>query len=78
MSVEVIEKRPCRACGMPIEIIRGPSGRPVPMQRVRTVYVIEEGLFDQDVRTLEGHAEKFVSHFETCPSAERFSKKAKR
>ena len=69
--------RPCRGCGMPLEWLPAPSGKVLPAQRVRTVYYLTDGasqrlerLESEDGLTLPPH---YVSHFETCPAARRFS-----
>ena len=66
------EARPCRACGMKIEMRDGPNGKVIPLQRVRTVYVAND---DGSVTkaSVAGDA-IYVSHFETCPKASSFSK----
>lgn len=70
--------RPCRACGMTIEMIAGPNGRAIPAQRVRNVYrrvepLIGEGLERVDVPR---DVDLYVSHFETCPKASEFRRRA--
>lgn len=54
---------------MRIEFADGPNGRPIPLQRVRSVYWVRGG---KAVRTEpdEGAGSFFVSHWETCPRAE--------
>lgn len=68
----------CRACKAEIEFIEGPSGRPIPAQKVTAIYVEEE----------DGHGKRrlvrvsvpdagpvyWISHFQTCPEAGKFSK----
>lgn len=76
-----VEKRPCKACGMPIEIHHGPNGKPLPLQRIRTFYALDDALHGGAVRRLElapGVEAGFVSHFETCPSAKQFSRRGQR
>lgn len=67
--------RPCRACGMPIRFVEGPNGKRIPAQRIRTVYVLGGGLFDQPRLEVSDVGESYVSHFETCPSANQFSQR---
>jgi len=72
------EARPCRACGMEIEFYLGPGGRYLPLQRVRNVYVKRDPLQGGSIEALDRPADAealFVSHFETCPQANRFSGK---
>lgn len=68
--------RPCDACGVMIEFHLSPNGKPMPVQRVRNVYVMgPEGRL-QSVREPPPPAAplRFVSHFETCPKASSFSR----
>lgn len=70
--------RPCRGCGMTIEQIVGPNGKPIPAQKVRTVYVARTDLVgERELEKLESVAgsEVYVSHFETCPNANDFSRR---
>ena len=74
---EPVERRPCKACGMPIEIHLGPNGKPIPLQRIRSFYALADPLHGGTISRLElapGIEAGFVSHFETCPSANQFSK----
>lgn len=71
-----IEERPCRACGMKIEFRIGPNGKPIPLQRVRSVYALQADgslLKVCDEQAARGEP-VYVSHFETCPKASSFSK----
>lgn len=71
----------CKACGMPIQFRKGPNGRPIPLQRVRTLYrVLPDGQVTPIVPTLPGGdpVAVFVSHFETCPNANDFSGKSRK
>ncbi|MEE8240124.1 MAG: hypothetical protein V3R16_02550 [Nitrospirales bacterium] len=67
--------RPCKVCGMSIEMIEGPNGKVIPAQKIRTVYrgVIEPNgdwkLHKQELPEAEAY---YVSHFETCPQASQF------
>lgn len=71
----------CRACGAKIEFITGPSGKTIPAQRVRSVYFLKSKGRDDAIVTHLERAEGFsderlyISHFETCPDASRFSRK---
>lgn len=66
-------KRPCRACGHPLEFHTGPNGKTLPLQRVRTLYFVDAtGM----VRSEKAEG-VLISHFEACPSASRFSKSGK-
>jgi DNA-binding PadR family transcriptional regulator len=57
--------RPCRACGEKILFAPSPSGRTLPLQRVRTVYTL---MPDGEARAEEFRegVELYVSHWETC------------
>lgn len=72
------EKKPCRGCGIPIEFIRNEAtGKMIPAQMVRSVYVVVEDLAGERAlrkMTPDGFEGGYVSHFETCPVADRFSK----
>lgn len=73
----------CRSCGAEIEFIDGPNGRPIPAQKIRTVYrrvtantearLLKVEIFDTP--TNEPVGDLWISHFETCPDASRFSRK---
>lgn len=71
-------KRPCRACGMPLEFATGPEGKMMPLQRIRSFYVRADPLHGGELRKLEMPSDAeagFVSHFETCPNADVFSRR---
>ena len=71
------EPRPCKRCGMKIEMIEGPNGKAIPAQRVRVVYDRVKTESGETLVKLDfGGAEMalYVSHFETCPNAKDFSK----
>ena len=70
------EPRPCRACGMKIQFEMGPNDRPIPLQRVRTVYIFDDGPGVRKL-TVDDDLALYVSHFETCPKAAEFSRKTK-
>ncbi len=74
--------RPCDACGASIEFIEGPNGRPIPVQKIRTVYRIPTGqpvgapaLVKAEIAEVDDPGWLYVSHFETCPDAARFSRR---
>ncbi len=69
-----MSRRNCDGCGMPIEFITGPKGKPIPAQKVRTVYYLTSKADLAKVTTLLPEAPMYVSHFETCPKASEFSK----
>ncbi len=74
------ETRPCKRCGLPITFIRGPSGKVIPAQRVRRVFFLGidlAGTPELSTTAFSGARETFVSHFETCPFANEFSKSTK-
>lgn len=70
-------KRPCKACGAELLFAQGPRGIPVPLDVASRQHIYEladaiEGLvalkaFDQEL---------YVSHFLTCSSPNRFTRKA--
>lgn len=57
---------------MPIEFLEGPAGRPIPVQRIRTVYVRVPG---DKLERVQVEGEVYVSHFETCTSPEAFTRR---
>lgn len=69
----------CRGCSIPISFYVGPKGNTIPLQRVRTVYVLGEDMLGapdlQRSTITDGSEPVFVSHFETCPNADQFTKK---
>lgn len=78
-----MSERPCKACGMKIEMIEGPNGKHIPAQRIRTVYQRidldhSSHLRKADIAQAQGDPYPpvlYVSHFETCPHADSFSRK---
>jgi len=62
--------RKCRGCQRDIEFARLPQGGWIPLERV-TTYRIVDGV-------AERVGEELISHFRTCPDANRFSKGADR
>ena len=77
MSLEV-EARPCKRCGMRIEFHVGPNGNRIPLQRIRTVYVMRPDATIANATSLVYAADGiYVSHFETCPNANEFSRGAR-
>lgn len=65
-------------CGATIEWKVLPSGVRCPMQRVKTIYA---GGMDERVGKIETGRPMppmYVSHFETCPKANEFSRRRKR
>ncbi len=62
----------CDACGQHLEFITGPSGRPFPAQKVKSVYMRLSPNGPLTKIQLDGPA--YINHFETCPDPDRFSK----
>lgn len=67
-----VQVRPCKRCGMRIEFHVGPNGKPIPLQRIRTLYWVRDG---RAVKHDAAGEPFYVSHFETCPNAGEFSRK---
>ena len=68
----------CRSCNAEIVFIKNAeTGRLIPAQKVRVIYGIESPLIgDPQLRKLaRGGGDMYISHFETCPDAARFSGK---
>lgn len=70
-----VEERPCRRCKMKIVVLMGPNGNPIPLQRIRTVYVVRNDRVEKLDTKPELDAPMYVSHFETCPNANEFSRR---
>lgn len=66
---EPIERK-CKECGAKLVFAEGPSGKVLPLQRVRSVYRVENGHAAR-VAEIDG---AYVSHFETCSNPARFSR----
>ena len=74
------DRRPCRACGVMIEFVEGPNGKPIPVTKVRNVYYVGD---DGRLATVDWDPlgeglptpDHFISHFETCPRASSFTRK---
>lgn len=68
----------CRSCGAEIEFIEGPSGRPIPAQKVTAIYVEEEDAQGKrkliKVSVPDVGPLYWISHFQTCPQADRWSR----
>lgn len=70
---------PCDACRMPIRKVMGPNGRVIPVQRVNPVYRIQNDERGNPVLVKEPlQGDRWVSHFQTCPAASRFSSRGRR
>lgn len=66
---------------MSIEFRHGPDSKLIPLQKVRTVYALQDELHGGRVVKVASPPEVeayYVSHFETCPNAGEFSRKGKR
>ena len=62
-------------------MIQGPKGKYIPVQQVRKVYKLASelpGLESEPVLEEAATGTLFVSHFETCPDAAEFSRRARR
>ncbi len=56
---------PCVRCGAPIQVIEGPHGTKIPVQRVRLLYTLNPGA--TRLGEIESRPEEFwVYHPETC------------
>ena len=72
--------RPCRLCGVALDFIPGPTSAPgtwIPVVKVKAVYVVAATLDGERVlEKWEGGAGQDIriSHFETCPHADQFSR----
>ncbi len=83
------EKQTCSACGATFYwVVNAGTGKTIPMQLVRTIYAVTgspgslvghkiESLtvrLDPPTKAEAENALHMVSHFETCPHPERFSR----
>lgn len=68
----------CRGCNMPITFIKNhQTGAMIPAQAVRTIYQLRKDLLGESYLEIVDvgvqHSRLYISHFETCPEAKRFS-----
>jgi len=67
--------RPCRACGREILFAKSAAtDRPIPLEKLRQVYFVDREGYDPVARPYDLEGEVFVSHFETCPQASKFTR----
>jgi hypothetical protein len=75
------KRRLCRGCRARVAMILGPNGKYIPAQKVTQLYVLQSELpmGDGNEPKLVQHqlGEFYVNHYQTCPQAERFSKRQK-
>ena len=73
------ESRPCEACKAKIFFKEGPKGRPIPVQEVTLAYYKDSHGKLARAKVVDGFGAEvmsfFVSHFQTCPEPEKFSRK---
>ncbi len=77
------EEQTCKGCGAAIDFIRNSAtGNVMPVQKVRTLYALQPTLIPAagELQKIEGLPGPFVyvSHFETCPKANEFSRGERR
>lgn len=83
-----MKKSTCRGCGAPLVWIRTAAGKSMPCDAEPVLYKAREGAAgkivtpngevlscDLDVEPDEATGIGYISHFGTCPQAERFRKK---
>jgi hypothetical protein len=71
------EVKLCKGCGAKFSHIENEAtGNFLPAQQVRSLYVLEEDpMFGRKLRKVElPRGSYYVSHFETCPQANDFSR----
>lgn len=69
---------PCKGCGREIVFAKTAEGKTIPLERRTTgAYRITSALNDQKV-TCERVGDVWISHFVTCPDANRFSGRHKK
>jgi hypothetical protein len=67
--------RDCRSCGCPLFMVTGPNGKTIPLDRRAPVYTVERDLAGGFVAQ---KAEAFVTHFCTCPTADKHTRSRQR
>lgn len=67
--------RACKECGCPLWFVKSDKGGIIPLDTRTPVYSVvkEPGGEPTAIRVQE----KYVSHFNTCPKASKFSQKGK-
>lgn len=66
----------CEACGAEILLVRNKAtGNTLPLQRIRTVYTIDENERAEKMVRPASRPSFWVSHFEICTDPARFSRK---
>lgn len=81
---------PCRACGAPLRFIKTTKGKTMPVDAApvkfvpqtyaKEIFVTEDGMLLHGVRPAPSDRDVhdgYISHFATCPAAERFRKPRK-
>lgn len=71
-----IERRACKACKAPLAIVMGPNGKRIPLDERSLVYRIGTDMVGEPFAEPVPNA--FVTHFQTCTAADRFSGKKRR
>ena len=76
-----MSERACRACGKMLRFAKSTvTGKLLPLERVRVVYqcsVDADGEDEARFITLDEPRAAYISHFETCPRASTFTRRAK-
>jgi hypothetical protein len=76
------KRKLCQGCRAKVVMILGPNGKYIPAQKVTQLYVLQDALplEGQNEPTLVKHLQGdfFVNHYQTCPQAQRFSKRQKK
>lgn len=57
---------PCRLCGTPILFRKGPSGKVIPIQRVRVLYTMDAAMRAPVPLERDELRSYWVNHFESC------------
>lgn len=60
----------CKMCPTAIIWAKTERGANIPLQPVRTVYMLRDGVAEKSALT-----GVYISHFETCPKASTFSRR---
>lgn len=79
MSRDDLESRTraCRSCGAQITMIKGPTGKYIPAQKVTQLYTLPPslpGVTTEPQLELVSRRETWISHFQTCPAAAAHSR----
>ena len=69
----------CEACGIELHMTaNAATGKYLPLQKIKSVYIVQDGVavvVEPPKGPMETQAQRYISHFETCPDATKFSRR---